>query len=208
METANYDHSQFQIASPNGGPQPGDETLLVKFFTKPAENKVKSAEQGRPIFEDKVFISIKIPGVRNEKVFPASDHYKARFPKHWEAYHNRTADDAVEGTPLVEWPIIKRSQAEELKFWNLQTVEQLATISDTAASENRGLITLREKAKAYLLASKDTAAINRLQGVEDENSTLKGEVAELKAMVESLKDQVVENAPKKRGRPPKEQTEE
>ena len=34
----------------------GDETLLVKFFTHPKQNQLKSKEAGRPIFEDVPYI--------------------------------------------------------------------------------------------------------------------------------------------------------
>ena len=196
METADFDYTKFTVG--NAGPQPGDETLLVRFFSKPVQNKKKSLEENRPIFEDQIFVGIKVPGERNEKCFPASDYYKQRFPRHWDAYEKRTGGIEAEGTPLNEWPMITRSQAEELKYYNLYTVEQLAQMSDSNAQNVQGFQNLKEKAKAYLIASKDATAVANRE--ED-----KAELEELKAQVAALTAQLADKP--KRGRPKKEDSE-
>ena len=49
-------------------PQAGDELLLVKFFTAPRQNPQKSADEGRPIFDDVTWISITPPGDRTSVI--------------------------------------------------------------------------------------------------------------------------------------------
>jgi hypothetical protein len=57
----------------------------------------------------------------------------------------------LSGTPLSEWPILKRAQIAELNYRNIRTVEDLADLSDLAV-QNLGLggQILRARACAYL----------------------------------------------------------
>lgn len=190
MDTVTYDHNHF-VGGARSGPQPGDESLLVRFVMKTVEDRAASEKEGRPIFKDTPYVEISIPGERNVKRYPASLHYQQRFPRHWEAFSKRNEEIEHEGTPLTEWPIIKRAQAEELKFFNIYTVEQLATMSDGNAQNMRGLQTLKEKAKAYLAASGDTAILNEVDNLKTELEEQKRQNAEMLAAMNDLKDQVV-----------------
>src|SRR6185436_3220596 len=76
---------------------------------------------------------------------------------------NRTQGDAREiGTPLSEWPVLTRSQAEEFSSLKFFTVESVANASD-ANIGNLGMMggiapyALREKAKAFLKAAQDSS---------------------------------------------------
>ena len=73
---------------------------------------------------------------------------------------------SVEGTPLAEWPIMSRSQVEELSFHNVKTVEQLVAMSDSLASQFMGMNGLKAKAKMWLEDSEETARINKIQSLE------------------------------------------
>jgi hypothetical protein len=173
-----------------GGPQKGDDSLFVKFFLHPRENHSKSAEEGRPIFEDTEYIEITQPGNRDSVICrPASEMDKARFPRHYAAFKNRQ-DQPQQGTPLSQWPALTRSQVEELKFFNVHTVEQLASMSDTNAQKFTGLVQLRIQARAYLEEAAGQAASSKLAA---ELAKRDEEIAALKAQMEAfIKEQQTE----------------
>lgn len=149
----NTGFTQLAEATASGVQNAGDELLLVRFFMDPLKNEAKSQEEGRPIFEDVEWISIKSPGSRDERIRPARPGDVERFPKHYAAFKNRTDQQANTGTPLKEWTGITRSQAEELRFINILTVEQLAGCSDQNTQNFKGLMTLKQQAKAFLEAA-------------------------------------------------------
>ena len=185
MPTADFDHRHFEV-----GNNAGDEQLLVKFFIKARENKTKSLKEGRSIFEDVEYVDIRVAGSRNGHVCRAArDGDKRRFPKHYEAFKQRT-EMPVEGTPLVEWAIVTRSQAEELAFFNVKTVEQLAAMSDTQAQKFMGMHSLRRKAKDWLTEAKENAPALKLAEelrVRDEQfAELQAKFDKLSEMMESV----------------------
>lgn len=132
-----------------------DKNLLVKFFIKPRQDSFETEKQGRPIFKDVEYVDIKIPGNRNSGACrPATEADKKRFPDHYRAFKDRVTEDYIEGTPLNEWPLISRSMAQELAFFHVKTVEQLATMADGQAAKFMGLAGIRQKAKTWLEAAK------------------------------------------------------
>jgi len=104
------------------------------------------------------------------------------------------------GTPLTQWLTdapadINRDQVAELNILKFVTVEQLALASDNQLQRvGMGGIGLREKARAYL---------NRKNRTETN-----AELADTKAQLAELKAQLAElTEPRRRGRPPKDDTE-
>jgi hypothetical protein len=143
-----------------------DDILLVKFTIEAQKNDAKTIEEGRPIFEDKEWISIMAPGSRNEVRREARMADKERFPRHYAAFQNRQDQQINEGTPLTEWTGVTRSQVEEMRFWNILTVEQLAAVADSAMGSFRGLVTLKQSAIKYLEASKGNATAEKFAALE------------------------------------------
>lgn len=175
------------------GSSEADKALLVKFFTKPRMDKARSKEEGRPIFRDVEYIDIKIPGNRSAGASrPATKEDKQRFHEHYKLFQDRVDQDTLEGTPLLEWPPISRSQAEELAFFHVKTVEQLATMSDTQVSKFMGLISLREQAKLWLeKAGEDKKFFevnNELDAMKQENAALSERVGMLMDEMNKLKN--------------------
>ena len=192
MQTADFDYKDFE----NSAQRDQDKGLLVKFYIKPLEQKGKSKEAGRPIFVDTEYIDIKIPGNRGagavRKATPAD---KQRFPEHYAAFKQRTDDDQDEGLPLTEWPGVTRSQAEEMAFFHIKTVEQLANMADGQAGKFMGMYQLREKAKAFLEHAKSTFAAWELEQKFEE---MRKENADLRESLNGLMEQVANSqaAPK------------
>lgn len=159
METADFDVASFD----NRHQTAEDRKLLVKFYTKARPDKEGSLAEGRPIFKDVEYIDIKIPGDRTGGVArPASHADKQRFPEHYAAFKQRI-ELPLEGTPLIEWPLITRSLAEELAFHNVKTVEHLSTMSDVHSGKFMGLNALKAKALTWLEQAGEEAKAHKLQ---------------------------------------------
>jgi hypothetical protein len=182
VQTANFDANDFN----DRAQQKADEGLLVKFFVKAIPDTVATAEQGRPIFMDVEYIDIRIPGKRDSICRAARMSDIERFRAHYDAFKNRTAlSPELVGTPLIEWPLMTRSQAEEMAFANVKTVEQLVAMSDGAASNFMGLQSLRAKAREWLIIAKEGKAAadmkSELEKRDEEINTLKAQMKELLA---------------------------
>lgn len=183
MQTAEYDPQDFQ----RSGQREADKGLLVKFYVKPRQNKAESIKQGRPVFKDCEYIDIKTPGNRACSVGrPATDADKQRFNEHYAAFKERTDTDQNTGTPLTEWNAISRSMAEELAFYHVKTVEQLATMADVQTSKFMGLFTLREQAQKWLKRVESEQPMlemeARMEKMEAENNDLRASLKEILAM--------------------------
>lgn len=165
MQIADVNHQDFQPSAQSSL----DEKLLVKFFIKQMPDKKASEVEGRPIFKDVEYIDIKIPGNRiGGATHPAQFRDRQRFPRHYAAFKERKSMP-VEGTPLAEWPVISRTQVEELAFYNVKTVEQLVSMSDTNASKFLGMQALKRKAAKWLEDTDKTARINQIENLETSN---------------------------------------
>jgi hypothetical protein len=162
-----------------------DKGLLVKFYVKARQDKKASAKAGRPVFDDVDYISIMVPGIRAGGVArPASARDIARFPEHYKAFKDRTAEVGSNmGTPLAEWPLVTRGQVEEMAFLRIKTVEQLAAVSDANSANIMGFHTLKAKALVWIETAEAGKAAADLQAELDKRDV---QIAELTAAVEKL----------------------
>ena len=109
-----------------------------------------------------------------------------RFPKAWERFEKR-GQKLKEGWDLAEWGAITRSFAENLKAYNVHTVEALASLSDANADNIMGGRKYRDLAKAAL----DEANLLSLASVEQERANKAEEKnKELMAKIDALSAQV------------------
>ena len=192
MQTAEYDYKDF---TPQGQ-QNGDETLLVKFFVKARQDEVATKDKGHPIFKDVEYIDIKIPGNRSGGACrPASYADKQRFPRHYAAFQQRV-EAPIEGTPLTEWPLITRSQAEEFSFHNIKTVEHLADLSDTHATNFMGINALKKKAKVWLESASKSADVNAIAERDEKIATLEAKLEAVMAKLEAVDEEPAPEEPK------------
>lgn len=191
-----------------------DSRLNVEFYSKPVQHAFKTQLEGRPIFEDVIFVKISVPGDQTTVIdTPARDDHKARFPMHWQFYQNTHGENLEAGTPLRAWPILTAAQAEELRALKFLTVESIATASD-AQLQRIGMIagmaptSLRERAQRYLNAAKDEGFANQqaeaAKKLQEENARLKSDMEEMKKMIMEL----AANQRKTPGRKPASQSEQ
>ena len=170
-----------------------DRTLHVKFELHPRQNENKSAQEGRPIFDEVEYIMIQTPGDTDNVVHrPVRDLDKQRFAQQYAAWKLNGAQP-VDGTPLEQWPGVTRAQVAELAFFGCKTVEQLAAMSDAHAQKFMGSAALRQRARDYLERAKDGSAVVAMRAQLEERSneidTLKRQMAEMAAAMAELKKQ-------------------
>lgn len=159
-----------------------DDGLFVEFEEVPVKNNFKSEQEGRPIFDSKIFIKITFPGDKTKQVFrPVKDEDKLRFKKQFESF-KETGKVAESGTPLEQWAVLTKSEAAEFKAMKIHTVEALAALPDTALTW-LGARNYRQKAQLWLESAKDGAALTKLQS---ENESLKASIEALKAQVKDI----------------------
>jgi len=166
-----------------------DKGLYVEFVMEAVLHPYKSEQEGRPIYEDVPHVHILFPGDTTKKVFRPVDLVGSeskpsdpqRWPQQWAAFQAQEAQVQT-GTPLTEWPPISKSVALNLKGMGIHTVEQLAEVTDTALTW-LGARDLRDKAKAWLAASTDGAAVLKLQ---KENDDLRADIEVLKRQFADL----------------------
>jgi len=182
MQQLDYDHTMHER---HGA---GDEALLVKFFIKPAEDQKASKEAGRPIFHDIEWIDIRIPGNKDNVVCrPLRQRDIERFPRHYAAFKQRIEKgaEAVVGTPLELFPFVTAARVEELKFFNIRTVEQLAATPDSTAGKFMGFHDLKKKAQDFMRASELSAPAAKIAELEQSNKELREAVDRLTKQTEN-----------------------
>lgn len=193
MAIAEYNHEDFEQTRQSEQ----DEKLLVKFYTKTVKDNPRSAEQSRAVFKEVEYVDIRIPGARGTGAArPATHRDKQRFPKHYAAFQQRI-EMPVEGTPLSEWPVITRAHAEELGFMGVKTVEQLAGMADSNASQFMGGQSFKAKANAWLDRAKKDVSLDKF---ETELALRDAQIAALSAKLDAL----VADKPKRKRRTPEE----
>jgi hypothetical protein len=145
-----------------GDPYADTGKLIVQFHKKAVKNDELSIKAGRPMFEDKEFVRIIIPGdkdnIVDREVWDADFH---RFPKQYEAFKRGQSED-VTGTPLhvlaqMTPPIISMAQVEELKYFHVRTAEQLVGMSESLAQKFAGINELQKRVRGFLEQAKSAA---------------------------------------------------
>jgi len=158
-----------EMAENAGNLQFGDDRLGVQFYMHSVEDKERTLAEGRKCFHQREYIKIMIPGDRHNVVvrpvqvtgsMPTDD--RMRFPKHYEAFQKKQEQKAHDGTPLSLWPAMPEATVEELKYVNVFTVEQLATLSDTYVGKLPNGSKWKAQAEVFLKTIGDQAAVNKL----------------------------------------------
>jgi len=192
-----------------------DSRLAVTFYKRSMKQDDASMEAGRPIFKEFDFIRICVPGDSLTEIDTyANEGHKQRFPRQWAHYQNQVGNhEAIIGTPIEEWTIISRSQADELKGIKFHTVESVANASDLQL-QRIGMIAgmnpynFRDKAKAFLSLADQVGETNQreeeLSKLRQENAALKMESDAKLAKQQEQIDALMAMVAKPKGRPKKE----
>lgn len=174
LSNGSYTRSE---GAPSGGVYP-------RFFVDQIQDNVASEQQGRPIFREEERVEIIMPGnAQTRFVARVTTEHTQRWPKEYEAF-KQGIEISPDGTPLEEWPILKRSQVLELKALGFKTVEQVRDMSDHAIQRiGMGGRMLKERADVFL---DDAARIADNTRLSAENERHVAEIASLRAQVTQM----------------------
>lgn len=179
----------------------GDDRLGVMFYMRTVEDTERTKAEGRKCFTEREYIKIMIPGdrlnivdrpVQRTGILPTDD--RLRFARQYERFKARQEQQAHDGTPLGLWPAIPGPLAEELKYINVFTVEQLATLSDTYVSKVPQGHQWKAKAAQFVDALKDQSQVSKLQAelaerdnrIETQEKALKDQAAQIEKLTKRL----------------------
>lgn len=187
---ANWVNDQYQETK-NG-------TIII-FFEKEEKDAKATLESGTPKYKMVPWIIKEIPGdnlVKIERKVRDSD--KDEFPALWDKFIKKQATP-LEGMPLDHWAGINRAQVAEFKALGIYTIENFLDMPEGHGHKIMGFHDLRKKARAFMAASADSAALEKSQA---QNDALQKQIDELKAMIANGATAQPATG-KRRGRPPK-----
>jgi hypothetical protein len=175
----------------------GDDRLGVMFYNRTVEDKERTLAEGRRCFKEREFVKIMIPGDRNPAVdrpvqrtgsLPTDD--VLRFPKQYARFKQQAEQQIHDGTPLALWPQMPGALAEELKYINIFTVEQLADLADTYVSKVPMGHQWKAKAQQFVAAMQDQSVLNKMASELEERDnrieTLEAAIAEQAEQIKEL----------------------
>lgn len=156
-----------------------DEGNALRVWRDTSPNNFLSQQEGRPVFDEVIFVEVIAPGSGNSTPIFEVVRYLAkeanrnepkysmqyeRFKKYIIDFINDERSDAtLSGTPLSQWSEMNRTLVAELKAQKIFTVDALAQLPDTRLNvvgpDGR---TWREKAKAFLETAKSSAYATKL----------------------------------------------
>lgn len=194
LEESSYEMTAMAFDS-NQGEFKGDENLRVQFSYGPVFDQAKSDKEGRPIFNDEVFVMIMVPGQTDIVHRRAWEKDYKRFPKQYQAFLNNQDQDAASGTPLklVTW--LSGSQVKELEYFNVRTVEQLANMPDNTVGKFMALAQLKQRAKDFLEAANKAAPLIAMRAeLEARDSKIEVMERQLAAMSRKIEELTTEDA--------------
>lgn len=189
LTEATYDATKMAFDQQNGVRQEDeDKRLLVLFSIRPHQNKEKSLLEGRPIYDEREFVTIMVPGDKDTVIDrPATDMDKDRFSRQYAAFKNKNSQEAASGTPLKAMTFLTAGQIKELEFFNCHTVEQLADLADNHAQRFMGIQQLKRMAQDFLRAAKEQAPLTAMRAELDQKDQ---ELSEAKAAINELAERL------------------
>ena len=178
-------------------PDRGVARNFVQFGMHPVRDDAESLKQGRPIFKDREFVRIVVPGDKTSSIHtPVTDRERRQYAQQYQAWKAGQDQDAASGTLLSMVPFITRAQAEELAYFKCRTAEQLAAMPDSAAQNFPGIQKLKQAAKDYLTAAAGNAPLEKMRSELAERDT---KIAVLEQAIKEMGDRIDRQGKKRRG---------
>ena len=190
MQDANWTNDSFM--EDNRG------KMAVFFHTVQVQNNFKTMTEKRPIFEEKIFLKKLVPGDSTLVVDrPMREQDIEEYPIEWARFEQKK-EQKVSGTPIEVWSAISETQKAEFKALHIFTIDQFAQLADSVGNKIMGFNDLRDKARAFIAAAKDSAVFDKIRAETDAKlAQQEEEMAQLRELVNQL-------TAKKSGRPKKE----
>lgn len=174
----------------NGAPQASRDSTIPRFHMEAIPDPAGSASAGRPIFIQQERVQFINPGSTHSPVDIVTDEHRQRWPDYYAKFKAGEEFSAT-GTPLEQWPFLRKVNVLELKALGIHTVEQCASLPDVAVQRiGIGGHSIRENAKAYLddaaAMSIVSEAIAAKEAAESRIASLEKQLAELRPLVDML----------------------
>lgn len=172
--------------------------MAVFFHAVQVQNNFLTAQEKRPIFQERIFLKKLVPGDNTLTIDrPMREQDIEDYPVEWARFEQKK-EATVAGTPIEVWNAISETQKAEFKALNIFTIDQFAQLADIAGNKIMGFNDLREKARSFIAASQDSQMFDKIRAETDAKLQAQDvEMAELRAMIAEL-------TAKKSGRPKKE----
>lgn len=152
----------------------------VCFKQMDVPNPTKSEQQGRPVYEKKVFCVVTFPGKPPEPR-EVTERHKQEYPEQWAAFL-KNQEPPVDGFPLEQWPMMDRDTVEQFRAHGFKTVENLAECTDEVKRKIGPLAKWCKTAKKFLEAAGTGA--NEVARLQEMNENLE-------MRCKKLEDQVI-----------------
>lgn len=170
-----------------------DKNLHVTFSLEPHHNQVKSAQEGRPIYDEREYVTIRVPGDKDSVICaPVNDLHRRRFAEKYAAFKAGKSKE-ISGTPLSAVAWLSKSRIKELEYFNVHTLEQLASIPDNHAQQFMGINILRSHARDHLTAAAEGAPMiqmrTELEAKENEIAALRAAIADQGLVLQQMQRQ-------------------
>jgi hypothetical protein len=190
MQDANWTNESFM--EDNRG------KMAVFFHAVQVQNNFKTMTEKRPIFEEKIFLKKLVPGDSTLVVDrPMREQDVEEYPIEWARFEQKK-EQRVSGTPIDVWSVLSETQKAEFKALHIFTIDQFAQLADSVGNKIMGFNDLRDKARAFIAAAKDSAVFDKIRAETDAKlAQQEEEMAQLRELVNQL-------SAKKSGRPKKE----
>ena len=172
--------------------------MAVFFHAVQVQNNYLTAQEKRPIFQERIFLKKLVPGDNTLTIDrPMREQDIEDYPVEWARFEQKK-EATVAGTPIEVWTAISETQKAEFKALNIFTIDQFAQLADIVGNKIMGFNDLREKARTFIAASQDSQMFDKIRAETDAKLQAQDvEMAELRAMIAEL-------TAKKSGRPKKE----
>lgn len=176
------------------------EGSIISFEWATTQNNFLTEKEGRPVFDKVLRGSIRSSGQAKSclnhdfiRVDQAGKEHISqtmyqRYRKEIEAF--RRGEQARQSeTRIEDWDGMDIARVAALKAINIETVEDIASLSDTGLQAvGMDARALQNKARAFLAVGKDPAlALELAQRVETENAELKAKMSKLEEAIENSK---------------------
>lgn len=167
------------------------DTAFARFYTKAVQNNFLSEREARPIFENHEFVEITFPADRRTIVDRrVKGEDKQRWPRQYAAFRS-DQDQISDGMPLDQYAGLTAADVEELKFFKVRTVEQLAGLTDQNLSDMPpGVRKFRDAAARYLSQAAGNAPVEKLAAEvaqrDDTIAAMQEQMASMRKQIEEL----------------------
>jgi len=142
-----------------------------------------SNEKARAIFVEKEYITIRIPGDKdNDIVREVRETDKRTWPTQYAAF-KAGLEQPVTGTPLDQLPFLTKAWRLEFNAVGIKTAEQLLQMSDASAQKFMGINGVKKRVKDFLDAAAGAAPAIALR------AELEKRANEIEVLRKALEDQ-------------------